>query len=207
MTALYHITDLINLTSVFENGGLLSYNHMKSKNICYKDIAYSGIQDKRSSKGVPCEPKGTLHDYVPFYFSPRSPMLYTINKGNVPNCTSGQNNIIYLISTAESIKAAGLKFVFTDGHAIMELSNFYNDLTFLNHIDWNVMESTYWYDTQQDPDRKRRRQAEFLVYNSFPIKLIHEIVAIDKNLSNKVYLILKEHGVQVPISIRRDWYY
>ena len=60
-----------------------------------------------------------------------------------------------------SIAAAKAGFVFTDGHAIMQLSKFYDDLGYLTEIDWDIMEEKYWRDTIEDPDRKRRRQAEF----------------------------------------------
>ncbi|UTW68357.1 DUF4433 domain-containing protein [Anaerobacillus sp. HL2] len=39
-------------------------------------------------------------------------------------------------------------------------------------MDWDVMESKYWFDTDDDPDRKRRRQAEFLVLRHFPLELV-----------------------------------
>jgi hypothetical protein len=45
------------------------------------------------------------------------------------------------------------------------LTDFYDDLNDLKEVDWNVMTLRIWKDTNDDPDRKRRRQAEFLVYH------------------------------------------
>lgn len=39
------------------------------------------------------------------------------------------------------------------------------DLSDLDKIDWDVMGSDYWNDTNEDMNRKARRQAEFLVYS------------------------------------------
>ncbi|MBD3884903.1 DUF4433 domain-containing protein [Phormidium tenue FACHB-886] len=63
--------------------------------------------------------RGTLTDYVPFYFAPCSPMLYAIHQGNVPTHSDGQEGVIYLGSTVETVQQANLSFVFTDGHGIM----------------------------------------------------------------------------------------
>jgi hypothetical protein len=46
-------------------------------------IAYEGIQQRRSEIEIPIPPYGILHDYIPFYFAPRSPMLYAIHKGMI----------------------------------------------------------------------------------------------------------------------------
>jgi hypothetical protein len=112
-------------------------------------------------------------------------MLYTINRGNVPNYTQGQAALIHLVSDVEDIDARGLEFVFTDGHAVMEFTTFFDDLYDLDNIDWDVMESRYWFDTNEDNDRKRRRQAEFLVRNIFPWELITEIGVINYTIKAK----------------------
>jgi hypothetical protein len=56
-------------------------------------------------------------DYVPFYFAPRSPMLYKLHKGGVPNYTNGQDPLVYLVSSAEAVAASGASFVFSGGVA------------------------------------------------------------------------------------------
>ncbi len=38
-------------------------------------------------------------------------------------------------------------FAFTDGHAVMDYSEFYDDLQFLNMIDWEIMQARYWNNT------------------------------------------------------------
>jgi hypothetical protein len=141
---IYHITHIHNLESIISEGGLLAYNAMRAAKTQYTNIAYENIQDRRATTYVPCGRGGVLHDYVPFYFAPRSPMLYTINRGNVTNYTQGQAAVIHLVSSIENIESAGLDFVFTDGHAVMTFTDFFDDLNYLGAIDWDVMESRYW---------------------------------------------------------------
>ena len=81
-----------------------------------------------------------LYDYVPFYFAPRSPMLCAISHGRVKSYLN-QADVIHLVSTVDKVKNDGLRFVFTDGHAIMAFSQFYNDLGDLDKVDWKVMEA------------------------------------------------------------------
>ena len=47
----------------------------------YVDIGNPDLIGKRNARAVPIAPGGTLSNYVPFYFTPRSPMLLNIKTG------------------------------------------------------------------------------------------------------------------------------
>jgi hypothetical protein len=47
----------------------------------YRNIGNIDLIDKRSRRLVPVPPDGTLGDYVPFYFTPFSIMMYNIKLG------------------------------------------------------------------------------------------------------------------------------
>lgn len=205
-TKIYHITHLNNLPSIITRGGLIAKS--RQQQLRYTDIAHERIQDRRARTLVPCANRGTLHDYVPFYFAPRSPMLYTIHRGNVEGYQQGQTLVIYLVAEAEMIAAANLSFTFTDGHAIMAYSEFYEDLQDLEQgIDWKLMNSRYWFDTEDDPDRKRRRQAEFLIYGSCPWTQIREIGVINLSIRTQVQQRLQNCRHQPPVRVYPNWYY
>ncbi|MGH2354596.1 MAG: type II toxin-antitoxin system toxin DNA ADP-ribosyl transferase DarT, partial [Chloroflexota bacterium] len=174
-TPIYHITPVDNLAGIIAAGGLWATNQLRHQEVTHVSIAYEDIQDRRARKRVPCGPGGNLHDYVPFYFAPRSPMLCAIYYGRVPNCPSDQTAIVHLVSTAQAVRDAGLSYAFTDGHGAMAFTAFFDDLAQLDGIDWDVMRSRYWNDTDEFPDRKRRRQAEFLIHEFMPWGLIGEI--------------------------------
>ena len=139
MTSIYHITHLRNLPGILELGGLYANSAMARRNVEHISIAHRTIQDRRATTRVPLPPGGVLHDYVPFYFAPRSPMLYAIHRGNVQEYAEGQTPIVHLVTTAEAIAASDQPFVFTDGHAIMAFTSFYNDLRQLDQVDWDIM--------------------------------------------------------------------
>jgi hypothetical protein len=205
---LYHITSLENLPAILRSGQLLSKNALDASQSPYTTIAYEQIQERRAQKIVPCGPGGVLHDYVPFYFAPRSPMLYAISKGLVQGYGSGQSSILHLLIKAEDIFAESLDFSFTDGHAIIGYSRFYDRPSDLNEaIDWAIMKEKYWNDTDEDGDRKRRRQAEFLVHRAVPWPLIRAICVMDEERAGQVHASLHEYHQQTAVKLRPNWYY
>lgn len=134
-------------------------------------------------------------------------MLYANHKGNVATNPDGQQGIVYLVSTIEAVSQAGLPSVFTDGHAIMFNSNFYSDLKQLDRIDWPLMQSQYWHAIDTDPDRPRRRQAEFLVHQTFPWNLVQEIAVFDEGRHAEVRTCLQTAIHQPNVRMRRAWYF
>jgi len=198
---------LRNLEGVVASGRLFCESDRQNQGGNWVSIAHENIQDRRRATQVPCGPRGTLCDYVPWYFAPRSPMLYAHYRGNVPGNPDGQNPIIYFRSTVQRVIEARIPFVFTNGHAIMFNSRFFDDIRNLDKIDWPLMQSTYWNATDTDPDRPRRRQAEFLVHESFPLPLIDEIVVFDRQV-----LVTAENCLQTSshgpiIRVDKRWYF
>ncbi|MEP0859253.1 DUF4433 domain-containing protein [Trichocoleus sp. DQ-U1] len=206
-TCIYHITHINNLLSILNSGGLIANSKLRRERINYVDIAHESIQDRRARTLVPCGAGGVLHDYVPFYFARRSPMLFTIHKGNVEGYNQGQESVIYLVSTAEAIEAMALTFAFTDGHGIIGYTQFSDDLEDLDMVDWDIMEAKYWNDTADDNDRKRRRQAEFLVHQFCPWTLITGIGVINTTIQEQVQRLLQKVNYQPPVKVYPNWYY
>lgn len=78
---IYHITDLENLPGILNDGGLYSDAVIVQKDATV--IGYNHIKARRLTQiTVPCSNNRFVGEFVPFYFCPRSPMLFTINQGN-----------------------------------------------------------------------------------------------------------------------------
>jgi hypothetical protein len=193
VTPIYHITHGGNLASILHVGGLWCDAQIAAQGIVPTGIAHEHIKERRTRRAVPCGPGGTIAEYVPFYFAPRTPMLGAIHTGRVAN--------------VEAIAATDCRWVFTDGHAEIALSQFSTDLSQLSVIDWDIMREKYWRDTDDDGDRKRRRQAEFLVHHFCPWTLITEIGVIDHQVQGRVRELLGDAAHQPVVTVRRDWYY
>jgi len=204
---LYHITHYQNLHSILKNKGLSAYSKVVNDEAVYTNIAHHGLQSRRSTTKVPVYPNGCLHDYVPFYFASRSRIVYAIIQGQVDGFEGTEEDIVYVMTRTDKIKDAGLPFVFTDGHAIMFITDFYNDLSELNQVDWDIMKERYWNDTEDDPDRKRRRQAEFLVLNFVDIQHFIGFAVRNEKMKEIVQMIIDEYGIKLPVVVREHFYF
>lgn len=204
---LYHITSIENLPSVIESRGLKSKNRLLQENTGHRDIAYGHIQDRRAQYEVPCASGGCLHDYVPFYFGPRSPMLYAIHGGFVDGYDEGQEPILHLVTKVSMILEEELSFAFTDRHAVLTYASFFEDVKDLDKVDHNLMQEKYWHDTDEYPQRKERRQAEFLIRDFMPFNVIGAIGVMNENVEQQVLEALKPLDEAPPVIVRQKWYY
>lgn len=203
-----HITHLENLAAIVAAGGLWSNNHRPAAITAPTSIAHAQIQDRRARVLVPCGPGGTLHDYVPFYFGDRSPMLYANHMGQVPTNAVGQRSIVYLVLDAHAVANEGCGWAFTDGHAVMRpLTRYFDRLADTDRLDWTAIRARQWFDTPQDPDRKRRKQAEFLVHRFAPWRLVTEIAVYDAVTQAAVVAALGGASHHPAVAVRRPWYY
>ncbi len=209
MTPIYHITHLHNLPSIIGAGGLYCDHTRTLQAVDCIGIAHQHIKDRRANRRVPTCEGGTLADYVPFYFAPRSPMLYAIHTGNVEAYADGQRPVLHLVSSAESVAESGLPFTWTEGHAEIAFSEFFEGLPELRRrIDWEVMRAKYWNDNPPAViDRKRKRQAEFLVHRFFPWPLFDTIGVIDRAMKDQVAEILAAADHKPEVQVRPGWYY
>ena len=208
-TPIYRFIHVDSLDVLLKRRGLHAPNHTPENGLSYRKIHNVEIQNERRSRTIPCGLGGVIHDYVPFYFGYLSPMLLQLHTGRVEGHTEGQQPIIYLGSTAQSVAASPVSFVFSDGHGIAAFTSWYDDLTQLKDVDWDVVYLRYWKDTIDDMDRQRRKQAEFLVYEFCPWDLITDISVINDTMKTKVEHILSKHPSDLnrPVILRRGWYY
>jgi hypothetical protein len=201
-TDIYHFTHINNLSSLVVTGMILSKNEMQKEGNTYKSSAYDTVQLQRQIHPVPVSPNGTIHDYVPFYFNSLSPMLYAIKTGNIDGVE--MKDLIFFKSTAQAVEDSGARFTFTDGHGIMALSDYYNDLASLDKVPWDVINARYWNDF---PDGKRLRQAEFLVHNSFNWNLVQLIGVYSSAMLTTVASVIDTLEYKPSIKIKQSWFF
>jgi len=183
-TYLYRMTHIENVPHIIEHG----ITHMSSinANSCYKSIGDNSIIGTRNNYELPNGKK--LGYFIPFYFGTRMPMLYVIQNGynNVP--VTQANDIVYCISSVQQIIDHNLPFLFSNGHAVDGLSNFFEqkDLHNIDTIlDQNAINATYWRQ-EGDLDLKRRKEAEFLVETDIPITAITGWLVYSEETRNRL---------------------
>lgn len=218
-TRIFHITAIANLPSVLATGALLCKQEATAQGLAYQNIAHAGAQGARARKAAPNPPGGLLHDYVPFYFAPRSPMLGAINQGNVVGCPWRQADIVHFETTVEAVTAQGLPFVFYDRNATLAYSQPCTDLSQLgDHIAWDLITEApqldgycrYWHskpDSERYSDRMERRQAEFLVKSQVDLNLMTRIGVFNLDKVVQVRTMLLQAQCALPVQAMPDWYF
>ncbi|MFK5892613.1 MAG: DUF4433 domain-containing protein, partial [Pseudomonadota bacterium] len=165
---IWRITHKDNIPWILDNG-----LHCASSNILDPDYVAIGSRElieRRKTREISISPKGTLSDYIPFYFTPFSPMMYNIYTGRGDVCQQDNENIVILASSLYKLQEIEKPFIFTDRHAYTPFAMFYNSLTQLNKIDWNLLQIRNFKRNSDDPEQIERYQAEALVHQYLPIK-------------------------------------
>lgn len=203
---LYRIIHIDNLAYIVENKEITCPSHEKA-NPDYIGIGDDTLIAHRKERPISLHPFGTFNDYVAFYFGRRSPMLYNIKNGYQGVTRRSQNDIIYLITSLEKVKEIRIHYVYFDGHGYHHLSQIFNTEEGLQNIDWDVVNAGKWSDSEDDPDRKRRKQAEFLLFESLPFDAVIGIATFSAISKAKVDEIVGAEHTELISVVRTEWFY
>ncbi len=197
----------------------MSKNAGEAAGVTYQNIAHATVQRLRVGRAVPDPPGGWIHDFVPFYFAPRSPMLYAINSGRVDGCVWRQADIVHLETTVEAVVAAGLPYVFYDRNASLQYSVPYTTVAHLDSaVAWDLLTERpvldgfcqYWQNRADNPRyvaRMEQRQAEFLAKNHVPLEVFTRMGVMNAQKQAEVQSLLAAAGVNLRVDVKRDWYF
>lgn len=151
---------------------------------------------------------GYVADYVPFYFSAKSPMLYFAHTENpLSPFKNGQRELAHLVSHIDVIHQLGGSYAITDRNAALGYARQSDDLNDLDDlIDWTLQEQRYWNNTPNEPDRMERRMAEFLVHSECAVQVFLEVVVMEEEIRSRVLDTLGEYD-HPQVRVDRNWYY
>lgn len=169
-------------------------------------IGSGEIIERRNNRHVPIDPGGELADYVSFYFTPCSPMLYRIVTGyNVKRVD--RTDIVILVSTVNRLRDRVIPFVFTDRHALVAYAGFYGPEDDLSVIDWGLLQQRDFSRDPEDPDKLERYQAELLVHRHVPIDAITGIACYNDEVVSKISEMVGQTGIDVPVRVGKGWFF
>lgn len=207
---LYHITHVDNLPAIIADGALVSDAEMIARGGAVQAIGMSGIKQRRVEElEVDCHPGTKVGDYVPFYFCPRSVMLYVIHCANHPKLTyrGGQDPVVHLEADLHTVvqwaEANGRRWAFSLSNAGAYYTEFRSRLDELGYLDWNAIAAT---DFRQS-DVKERKQAEFLVQWRFPFELVERIGVRSGAIRARAAQALARSRHRPPVEALSEWYY
>jgi hypothetical protein len=205
---IYHIVHVDNLASIVADGCLWSDAVMVRRQGGMV-IGMGGIKQRRLGLPVACHNGLNVGDCVPFYFCPRSIMLYVIHCANHPELAyrGGQQPIVHLEADLNQVVqwagANGRRWAFSLSNAGAFYTQFRARLDQLGEINWDAVAATDF----RPADIKEAKQAEFLVQESFPWHLVERIGVHSQAIAPRVAGAMPGAGHRPRIEIKRDWYY
>ena len=205
---IYHIVHHDRLPSIIQHGCLLSDKTVVDMKLPGTNIGYSHIKEKRLVKELQSHLGLTVGGCVPFYFCPRSVMLYVIYISNpLLNYQGGQKDIVHLefdlANAIEWAQANGKRWAFTTINAATRPCDDFADVDEFHRVRWDAVAATQW-----KGDLRDWKQAEFLVEGQFPWALVERIgIMEDQALANKVHAALTGTEQSSLLYYIPSWYY
>jgi hypothetical protein len=204
---IYHICHVDRLPSIIASKGLWSDAALLNQALPGTVIGMNHIKQRRLQQlRLASHPILHVGECVPFYFCPRSVMLYLIyRQGQELTYKGGQGPIVHLeadlYASVQWANAQARRWAFTLSNAGAYYFEDRADLAHLNEIDWNAVQARDWRQC------KEGKQAEFLLENSFPWHLIERIGAQSKQIYTQVANVLPVQGHRPTVELRPEWYY
>lgn len=148
-----------------------------------------------------------MDDYVPFYFTSRSPMLLNIKTGKGVTAVPMEEIIIF-VTSLHSLAEKGVEFVFTDRHAYLNVARFSSDLSELaTLIDWTILQNSDFKYDPQDLGKMERYQAEALVYKALAFECVVGVLAYNETQMTRVRSMIDSAGYSTPVKVDRRFFF
>ena len=131
---IYHIVHLDKLPFILRSGGLFCDAVIQQYPQMGTTIGMQSIKERRLNNSIPSYPDLMVGGCVPFYFCPRSVMLYLIHMRNQElSYRDGQASIVHLVAdlyaTTQWAQENNLRWVFTKSNAGAEYFESYNAIS------------------------------------------------------------------------------
>lgn len=211
---IYHIVHVDRLASIVRGGGLICDAAVVAQAKPGTTIGMSDIKHRRLHElQLTSHPGLFVGHCVPFYFCPRSIMLFLIYCANHPELDykGGQGPIIHLECDLKAAvrwaSANGKRWAFTLSNAGAYYFEDRAALSQLNEINWGAVATNRWSGNGISRQVKEGKQAEFLVEASFPWHLVERIGVFTDGVAQQVGAAMQGAGHRPTVETRRDWYY
>lgn len=210
---IYHIVHVDRLASVVKDGFLWSDAEMIKRQIGGTTIGMSNIKARRLNElTLSCHLFLRVGECTPFYFCPRSVMLFLIHRRNEElTYKGGQEPIVHLeadlhatISWAEQNSR---RWAFTLSNAGAYYFEDRADIARLGDINWDAVQTSKWAGAGVSRTIKEGKQSEFLIEKAFPWHLVERIGVHSQAMVAPVSAAMQNAAHRPRIEIKRDWYY
>ena len=204
---IYHIVHIDRLPSIIEDGYLYCDSEVSEREAQGTEIGMKSVKQRRKELPLISHENLFIGDCVPFYFCPRSVMLYVIHMQNHPELHyyGGQSQIVHLQADLRKTIAwankRNLCWAFTNVNAGANYCEDWCSLDLLNKINWEAVNATDWREC------KEPKQAEFLIESHFHWELVTRIGVLSRATYNHTVKALADSKHRPLVEIKPKWYY
>ena len=201
----FRITHKSNLPWIMGNG-------LRSANSAIRDgnfiqIGNPDLIERRRGRLMPPPLGGQLSDYVPFYFTPFSPMMFNIKTGWNGLRQRRNDEIVILVSSVHRWAALDLPFVFSDRHAYLMAARFSSDAADLDRIPWDLLRERDFKRDPEDPGKIERYEAEALVKDHVPVGALLGVACFNQVVAAEIGAIVNAAAAELRVLVRPGWYF
>lgn len=201
---IFRITHRDNVRHLLENGTYCASSEVRDPS--FVTIGNEGLIRRRPSRVVPVGPGASLADYVPFYVTPYSPMLYNIKTGYQGVRQRALGEIAILICSLPKLDADGVSYVVSDRHALLRTAAFAVGRENCGGLAWDLWQNRDFRRDLNDPKKFDRYQAEALVHRHLPARTLLGIAVYDEVSEEIVGRAIEVTGAAVRVVRRPEWY-
>ena len=203
---IFRVLHVDNIPWILEHGGVHCQNSTE-QDPNYVNIGNSSLIDRRARRRVPIPPSGTLSDYVPFYFTPFSIMMYNITTGYGGITQRKNQDIVMVVSSIHRLRELGLTFIYTNQHAYPVDTEFYEGSNDLQQIDWGLLQRRDFKTDDADPGKQLRYQAEVLVHQRVSLEAVLGICCYNDAVKHNLESLVEGRGLRLSIKTTPQWYF
>ena len=147
-----------------------------------------------------------LRDYIPFYFTPFSIMMFNIHTGyNVARVPNDEIGIV--VSSLHRLAELGIPFGFTNQHAYPKFAGYFTDLSDLDQIPWAQLNARDFKHDPEDPVKKQRYQAEALIWQHVPTEALLGICCHSNTVNQMIQSEVTKRKLTITTRVQRRWYF
>jgi hypothetical protein len=203
---IFRIVHLENVPWILDHAGLHCQSS-ETQDPNYVNIGNASLIEKRTRRLVPIAPGGTLSDYVPFYFTPFSMMMYNIKTGYGGITRRDNGDIVILVSSAYRLRELGVPFIYTNQHAYSVDAEFYDGNDNLSQIDWALLQRRDFKTDDRDPGKQLRYQAEALVHRHVPLEALIGIGCHNDTVKQSLESLVEDRDPKITVKTIPGWYF
>lgn len=209
MPKVYHIVHLDRLAAIVQEGVLLCDATISQRTQAGSVIGMHAIKERRLRHSLISAEGVNVGDCVPFYFCPRSVMLYLIYKRNHPDLhyRGGQEEILHLeldlLAVVKWANDHSRRWAITKSNVGATYFEDFSDLQRIDELDWGAIPATDWSASAV----KEAKQAEFLVETSVNWSLVEVVGVMNKRVRSDVNRIIGEASQRPCVRVHQEWYY